>query len=109
MARFNHTVFVCTHQRDPAAADPRGDCTQRGSAALLAAWKLRSKAPPWRGRIRVVASGCLDLCRQGCAAVVFCAPGRGPAERWLTRLDPAAADHLFDRHVVGAAGEGTDV
>lgn len=97
MARFAHLIFVCTHRRDPQ--DPRGDCTGRGSDALLRALKACAARKPAASRVRVVSCGCLNLCAQGCAVVVFSAPGCGPAETWYCRLDAASAADMFACHI----------
>ncbi len=97
MARFDHTLFVCTHSRDPDR--PQGCCAARGGEALLTRLKALVQEHGVQGRVRVVRAGCLDLCRKGCALVAFSAHGPAP-ETWYTHLTADDAAPLFEAHVV---------
>ena len=98
MARFRHLVFVCTNDRDPG--DPRGSCTARGSAAILDRLKELTHEHKLKGKVRVTSSGCLDYCAKGCTVAVF---SEDPSirETWYTRVTPADADELFQKHILG--------
>lgn len=100
MNRFQHLMFVCTNQRD--ASDPRGSCTARGSKELLDRLKELVHEHKLKGKVRIVGSGCLDLCAQGCTAVVFSA-GKAESqlsETWCTKLKAEDADALFAKHIM---------
>jgi (2Fe-2S) ferredoxin len=98
MARFRHTVFVCTNVRD--AKDERGSCSARGSEKILERMKELVGTRGLKGKVRVTKSGCLDFCARGCTVAVF---SENPEHRetWYTRVTPADADELFETHVVG--------
>ena len=94
-ARFEHLFFVCTHSR-PAEGGKRS-CGAEGDA-LLARMKAWVDEHKLKGRVRVVRSGCLDLCSRGCAVVALAAAAPAP-QAWYTRLSPDDADALMAQHV----------
>jgi (2Fe-2S) ferredoxin len=58
-----------------------------------------------KGRVRVVASGCLDFCSKGCALVALRAPSDDPnhspaAESWYTHLTARDASGVFRAQVL---------
>lgn len=61
-------LFVCTNRRD--ADNPKGSCAAKGSDELLATLKARLVDKGGHKRLRVVGSGCLDLCEIGASIVV---------------------------------------
>jgi predicted metal-binding protein len=103
MARFEHLLFVCTHERDADSSKP--SCGRRGGKELLAALKEEVVAHKLKGRVRVVASGCLDFCSKGCALVALRAPSDDPnhspaAESWYTHLTARDASGVFRAQVL---------
>ncbi len=108
MARFEHLLFVCTHERE--AASGKQSCGGRGAQKLLAALKDEVSSHKLKGRVRVVQSGCLNLCSKGCAVVALRAPQQQmsadganhspPAESWYTHLDAEDAPALFATQVL---------
>jgi (2Fe-2S) ferredoxin len=84
---FEAHLFVCTHRRDTGAS-----CAGRGSEELRRNLKSAAKDPSrgWRGRVRVNASGCLDQCERGIAAVLY------PQGRWFLDLKPDDEKFLIE-------------
>ncbi len=97
MARFDHTVFVCTHERP--LDDPRGSCTGRGAQELVGKLKALTFEHELQGRTRVMASGCHDRCDIGCSVAIFSAGAPGP-ETWYGGVRPDDAPALFEKHVL---------
>lgn len=97
MARFKHLVFVCANRRD--ANDTRGSCAARGSEALLDRLKQRTHEHGLKGKVRVTHSGCLDFCAKGCTVAIFSEQPEA-RETWYTRVTPADADELFEKHIL---------
>jgi (2Fe-2S) ferredoxin len=90
---YERHLFVCTNQR--VEEHPRGCCAARGSEELKAAFKAAVKARGLRGRVRAQASGCLDVCEQGAAVVVY------PDAVWYRGVTLADVDEIVDRHLIG--------
>lgn len=65
---YERHLFVCTNRRPDTA--PRGSCAAKGGEELRAAFKRELDAQEVKG-VRANASGCLDACERGCAAVVY--------------------------------------
>jgi (2Fe-2S) ferredoxin len=86
---YRKTLFVCVHAR----ADGRVSCAApgRGGAELAAALKDEVKKAGLKGQVRVVKSGCLDLCEKGPNAFLY------PEGEWLSGLSPADAPGLLRR------------
>lgn len=103
MARFEHTVFVCTHERPQDSG--KASCGGQGSKDLLERLRAEVKAHGLKGRVRVTSSGCLDLCARGCVAVAFRAPTADGSnavaqETWYSRLTADDAEELFAEQVL---------
>jgi len=79
---YKKTAFVCTNSRD----DGRVACGNpgRGGLELYESLKHAVKEKGLKGKVRVVRSGCLDLCAQGPNAFIC------PGNEWLSGV--AAAD-----------------
>jgi len=90
---FRKHLFVCLHERPEG--DPRGDCTSKGSPALLKALKGALKARGLGDEIRAQKSGCLDNCEEGCSVVVY------PEGVWYGHVSLADVNELVDKHLVG--------
>lgn len=78
-------LFVCTNDRGPDGKRP--SCAQRGSAELRDSVKTACKGMTG---VRVNASGCLDRCEQGIAAVLY------PAGQWFEGLTRDDTQTLVD-------------
>jgi (2Fe-2S) ferredoxin len=92
LAKFLRHLFVCTNERGPD--DPRGSCTARGSAAVLAALREQAHACGLKRIVRVNKAGCLDQCARGVTVVVY------PEGVWYGGVTPADVPELVARHLV---------
>jgi (2Fe-2S) ferredoxin len=63
MPRRELYVFVCTNRRAPE--NPKGSCANGGSEAVLDRLKGLVFDRGLKDRVRVMASGCQDLCGHG--------------------------------------------
>jgi predicted metal-binding protein len=58
-------VWICTNRRPDG--HPKGSCGERGADALKDKLKIAVADAGLAGRVRVMHSGCLDLCEHGVA------------------------------------------
>ncbi|MFO0625733.1 MAG: (2Fe-2S) ferredoxin domain-containing protein [Polyangiales bacterium] len=58
-------VWICTNRRPDG--HPKGSCAERGADALKDKLKIAVADAGLAGRVRVMHSGCLDLCEHGVA------------------------------------------
>lgn len=63
MPRRELYCFVCTNRRAPE--NPKGSCAHGGSEAVLDRLKALVAERGLKDRVRVMASGCQDLCAHG--------------------------------------------
>ena len=63
MARRELYVFVCQNRRAPE--NPKGSCAHGGSEKVLDRLKSRVLELGLKSRVRVMSSGCQDLCAHG--------------------------------------------
>lgn len=92
---FRKHLFVCLNERP--ADSPRGDCTRKGSPALLKRFKEALRARGLDEEIRANKAGCLDNCENGCSVVVY------PDAVWYGRVTEADVEEIVEKHLV--AGE----
>ena len=90
---FKRHVFVCLNEREPG--HPKGDCTSKGSPALLKKLKDALRARGLDGEIRANKAGCLDNCALGCSVVVY------PEGVWYGRVTEKDVDEIIEQHLVG--------
>lgn len=93
MAKFQRHVFVCQNER--SADDPRGCCSARGSAAVLAAFKEKLVRAGFKRIVRANKAGCLDQCAHGVSVVVY------PDAVWYGGVTPEDVDEIIERHLIG--------
>jgi (2Fe-2S) ferredoxin len=89
---FQKHLFVCLHDRGPSSA--RGSCAQKGSEALLKAFKAELKARGLSEDIRANKAGCLDNCERGCSVVVY------PEGVWYGGVTEADVPEIIEKHLV---------
>lgn len=92
-AKLERHVFVCTNERP--AGHPRGCCKAKGSEELLQALKAGAAQAGLSGRVRVQKAGCLDVCEQGAAVVVY------PEGVWYRGVTSQDAAEIVSSHLVG--------
>jgi len=69
MPKRDRYVFVCTNRR--ADDNPKGSCAQKGSEELLAGLKSAVAQAGMHTKVRVLGSGCLDVCWMGTTVAVM--------------------------------------
>lgn len=69
MATRERYVWVCTNRRPDG--HPKGSCAERGSEAFKEALKAECTRAGLASRVRVMNSGCLDLCEHGISLAVM--------------------------------------
>jgi (2Fe-2S) ferredoxin len=69
MPKRERYVWVCTNRR--ADDHPKGSCAHKGSEALRDSLKTAVAEAGLHKRVRVMASGCLDLCWMGVSVGVM--------------------------------------
>jgi len=92
---FKKHVFVCMNEREPG--HPKGDCSSKGSPALLKKLKDALRARGLDAEIRANKAGCLDNCEHGCSVVVY------PEGVWYGHVTEKDVDELIGQHLVGGA------
>ena len=102
---YEAIIFVCTKTRDGG----RIACANEGRCGALVRDLLRAevKARGLKGRVRVSASGCMDLCEEGPNVMVFTADGERIWYKNVSESDPPQILNkrlqIFERlfHAVG--------
>lgn len=86
---FVRTILVCCNERDPG----KDACGARGSASLHQTLKTAVKDRGLQKRIRVVRSGCLDLCSIGPNVCIM------PENVWYHDVKESDLPALIDRWI----------
>jgi (2Fe-2S) ferredoxin len=89
---YERHVFICLNERDEA--NPRGDCTRKGSPDVLARFKELAVQKGLRPRIRAQKSGCLDTCELGVSVVVY------PEAVWYKKVTVQDVDEIVESHLI---------
>lgn len=101
MSRFEQFILVCNNVG--REGDTKARCGKQGADELLARLRAQVEAKGHKGRVRIIRSGCLDLCAKGCAAVAFSGAkdkaDPNAQETWFTHLSPDDAEPLYAAHV----------
>ncbi|MSR73993.1 MAG: (2Fe-2S) ferredoxin domain-containing protein [Planctomycetes bacterium] len=90
-ARFEHHVFVCTHEREAG----KGCCAAGGGLAVLDRFKSVLREHGLAERIRANRSGCLDACSRGVTVVIY------PDAVWYGGVVPADVHEIVESHLKG--------
>jgi len=90
---FRKHLFVCLNERAPDS--PKGDCTRKGSPALLKKFKEALRARGLDEEIRANKAGCLDNCENGCSVVVY------PEGVWYGHVTEADVEEIVEKHLQG--------
>lgn len=69
MPKRERYVWVCTNRRAPG--HPKGSCAEKGSEAFQTALKNAVAVAGLHRRVRVMPSGCMDLCWMGVTMAVM--------------------------------------
>jgi (2Fe-2S) ferredoxin len=89
---YERHVFICLNEREEG--NPRGDCTRKGSPAVLARFKELAAEKKLKPRIRAQKSGCLDTCELGVSVVVY------PEAVWYKQVTVADVDEIVESHLI---------
>ena len=65
---YRRMIFVCTNEEPD---ENRPACGLRGSMALCRAIKEEVKKRGFKGKIRALKSGCMDLCEKGPNVMIY--------------------------------------
>jgi len=85
---YQRIVFVCTHDRTSGL---RVSCGSRGGTELRERLKALIKEHRLSDRIRISASGCMDVCEEGPNAMAF------PDNLWICGASPDDAETIFEQ------------
>lgn len=98
MPDFKAHLFLCGNDRGPGAK--RESCCAKGAPELRDKVKelCRARNLP-KGSYRVNHAGCLDVCEQGIAAVIY------PKGEWHLNLKVGDAERLVDALEKAVKGE----
>ncbi len=94
MSYYQHHVFFCCNQRDPAGG--RKSCNGKGGAAELrdyAKQRCKELELSGEGKVRINQAGCLDRCEEGPCVVVY------PEGVWYSYVDQADIDEIIAEHL----------
>lgn len=92
MKKLKHHVFICTNQRPDG--HPRGCCQAKGSEALVQLFKEELAKRGLRGEVRAQKAGCLDVCEQGPALVVY------PDGIWYGPVAASDVPEIVESHLL---------
>ncbi len=92
MFRKKRYVLVCTNER--AADHPKGSCTAVGSVALRERLKELLEEKELKGRARILATSCLDVCAGGPILCVM------PDNIWYGGVRIEDAEEIVESHLV---------
>lgn len=92
MPFFARHVFVCTNERP--VDNPKGSCARCGGVELREAFKAELAKRGLHKIVRANGSGCIDMCAQGAAVVVY------PEQVWYGHVSPADVPEIVDQHLV---------
>lgn len=86
MSNFKAHVFICTN-----SSEGEESCAAKGAKDLRGNLKKRFKEDPEidQKSIRINSSGCLGLCSQGIACVIY------PEGEWITRVNVQDEENLY--------------
>jgi (2Fe-2S) ferredoxin len=96
---FRRVVFVCTNERTEG---PRPSCGPRGGAELRQRLKELVNEHGLKGRLRICASGCMDVCERGPNLMTF------PDSQWICGVSPDRAEEIFEELRRGIDDAATD-
>lgn len=86
-------VFVCGQMRPPG--HPRGSCQEKGAQAVMVEFSQQFEAKGLWGKYALTNAGCLGLCDQGPAVLVY---PEGVMYGKVAKDDVAA---IIDEHLLG--------
>jgi len=85
-------LFVCTNRRPEGASKP--SCGHRGGDEIRAALKKAVAQHGLRATVRANSAGCLDVCEEGPAIVVY------PQGVWYVGVTPEDVQEIVESHLL---------
>jgi (2Fe-2S) ferredoxin len=92
MPPYERHVFVCVNERP--AGHPRGCCSDKNSVEIRDRLKRMANRAGLKGRVRVNAAGCLDVCERGVTVVVY------PEAVWYGGVTLDDVEEIFQSHIL---------
>jgi (2Fe-2S) ferredoxin len=93
MARRQLYVFVCQNRRAPE--NPKGSCAVGGAEEVLDKLKSMVSNRGLKDRVRVMSSGCQDLCAHGPTVSVW------PTGIFYGHVKPSDCEEIVEKHFAG--------
>lgn len=93
MPHFEKHIFVCTNTRP--AEHPTPSCGPKGGLEIQKKFKERLAALGLKSKVRANQSGCLDVCAQGVAVVIY------PQGIWYKNVTVNDVDEIIEKSIVG--------
>ena len=91
--KFEKHIFICTNDRGENSS--RKSCGACGGMEIRKEFVKMINEAGLKGKVRANKSGCLDVCEQGPALVVY------PSGYWYLDLEKKDLNRIFNESVVG--------
>ena len=91
-SKFLKHIFICVNERDKSS--PRGDCAQCGGKEIRMEFVKLINQYGLKGKVRANKSGCLDVCEEGPAVVIY------PDNIWYTKVEVQDVDEIFETSIL---------
>ena len=91
MFRKKRYVLVCTNERE--ADHPKGSCANCGSAEIRERMKSLLEEKNLKGRARILATSCMDVCENGAVICVM------PDNVWYGGVRLEDAEEIVEKHL----------
>jgi (2Fe-2S) ferredoxin len=92
MKRFEKHIFICENTRP--ASDPRGCCSDKGSAEVKEKFKKRIKELGMNHEVRANSAGCMDACEYGITVLVY------PEQIWYGGVTVDDVEEIIQDHII---------
>ena len=92
MSHLKKHIFICTNLRE---AGPDSCCAGKGSLKIRERFVSRLKDLGLNTTVRANKSGCLGVCEQGVAVVIY------PAQIWYGHVSLADVDEIIKKSIIG--------
>ena len=90
--KYQKHLFLCTNERPKDSL--RGDCLSYGSMEIRNKFVRLVNQNGLKGKVRANKSGCLDVCEEGSAVVIY------PDNIWYTKVEVQDVDEIFETSIL---------
>ena len=90
--KYQKHLFVCVNERPKDS--PRGDCLSCGGMEIRNRFVRLINQNGLKGKVRANKSGCLDVCEEGPAVVIY------PDNIWYTKVEVQDVDEIFETSIL---------